>query len=102
MKKNVPLSSRCFVTNLIHRNLAVLEALVTCSNWNEIMKVHVVFSLNVTGSFTDDIRVVSVVRHRLYGSLLAKKVPEITEHRINMNGKIFSHFIAEKKISFAE
>ena len=32
------------------------------------MKVHVVFSLNVTGSFTKEIiRVVSGVRYRLYG-----------------------------------
>ena len=35
------------------------------------MKFHVVFSLNVTGSFADDItRVVSSVRYRLYGYLL--------------------------------
>ena len=32
------------------------------------MRVHVVFSLNVTGSFADDIiRVVSGIRFRLYG-----------------------------------
>ena len=32
------------------------------------MNVHVVFSLNVTGSFADDIiHVVSSVRYRLYG-----------------------------------
>ena len=30
------------------------------------MKVHVVFSLNVTGSFADDIIRVVCVRHRLY------------------------------------
>ena len=64
------------------------------------MKVHVVFSLNVTGSFRDDIRVVSVVRHRLYGSLLAKKVPEIIENRINMNGKIFFLTLSQKKNIF--
>ena len=37
------------------------------------MKFHVVFSLNVTGSFADDIiRVVSSVRYRLYGYLLER------------------------------
>ena len=46
----------------------VLNLLVTCSNWNEVMEVHVVFSLNVTGSFEDYIiRVVSSVGYRLYG-----------------------------------
>ena len=54
------------------------------------MKVHLVFSLNVTGSFTDGIR----------GSLLAKKVPEITEHRINMNGEIFFSLYRRKKNFF--
>ena len=39
-----------------------------CSNWNEVMKVHVVFSLNVTGSIADDIiRVESSARYNLYG-----------------------------------
>ena len=46
----------------------VLSLLVTCSYRNEVirvMKVHVVFSLNVTGSFADDIiRAVSSVRYR--------------------------------------
>ena len=42
--------------------------IVTCSNWNEVMKVHVVFSLNVTGSIADDIiRVESSARYSLYG-----------------------------------
>ena len=36
------------------------------------MKLHVVFSLNVTGSFVDDIlRVVGSVRYCLYGQFLA-------------------------------
>ena len=61
------------------------------------MKVHVVFSLNVTGSLADDIiRVESSATYSLYGELLAKNVLEIIRHRINMNEKIFSHFIAEK------
>ena len=43
----------------------VLSLLVTCSYRNEVMKVHVVFSLNVTGSFADDIILaVSSVRYR--------------------------------------
>ena len=50
------------------------------------MKVHVVFSLNVTGSFADDIiHVDNSVRCHLYGKLLAKNVLEIIRHRINMN-----------------
>ena len=41
---------------------------MTCSNWNEVMKVHVVFSLNVAGSIADDIiRVESSARYNLYG-----------------------------------
>ena len=62
------------------------------------MKVHVVFSLNVTGSLADDIiRVESSARYSLYGQLLAKNVLEIIRHRINMNENFFfSHFIAEK------
>ena len=36
------------------------------------MKLHVVFSLNVTGSFVDDIfRVVGSIRYCLYGKFLA-------------------------------
>ena len=61
------------------------------------MKVHLVFSLNVTGSFADDvIHVFSSVRYRLFGKLLADKVLEIIRHRFNMNEKVLSHFIAEK------
>ena len=63
------------------------------------MKVHLVFSLNVTGSFADDIiHVFGSVRYRLYGKLLANKVIEIIRHRIKMNEKVLSHFIAEKII----
>jgi len=70
----------------------VLSLLVTCSNLKEVIKVHVAFSLNVTGSFAHDFyRVVSSV---------AKNVFEIIRHRINMNEKDFSLFIAEK-LSFA-
>ena len=62
------------------------------------MKLHVVFSLNVTGSFVDDIfRVVRSIRYRLYGLSLGKDVFEIISHLINMNDMIFSHFLAEKK-----
>ena len=62
------------------------------------MKVQLVFSLNSTGSFADDIiHVFSSVRYRLYGKLLANKVLEIIRHRINMNDKVLSHFIVEKK-----
>ena len=59
-----------------------------------------VFSLNVTGSFVDDIfRVVRSIRFRLYGLSLGKlDVLEIISHLINMNDMIFSHFLAEKKI----
>ena len=58
-----------------------------------------VFSLNVTGSFVDDIfRVVHSIRFRLYGLSLGKDVLEIISHLINMNDMIFSHFLAEKKI----
>ena len=61
------------------------------------MKVHMVFRLNVTGSFADDIiHVFGSVRYRLYGKLLANKVIEIIRHRIKMNGKVLFHFIAEK------
>ena len=68
-------------------------------NWHEVMKVHLVFSLNVTGSFADDgIHVFSSVRYRLFGKLLADKVLEIIRHRFNMNEKVLSHFIAEKII----
>ena len=59
-----------------------------------------VFSLNVTGSFVNDIfRVVRSIRFRLYGLSLGKlDVLEIISHLINMNDMIFSHFLAEKKI----
>ena len=61
------------------------------------MKVHIVFSLNVTGSFADDIiHVFGSVRYRLYGKLLANKVIEIIRQRIKMNEKVLFHFIAEK------
>ena len=62
------------------------------------MKLQVVFSLNVTGSFfIDDIfRVVRSIRFRLYGLSLGKDVLEIISHLNNMNNKIFSHFLAEK------
>ena len=54
------------------------------------MKLHVVFSLNVTGSFVDDIfRVVRSIRFRLYGLSLGKDVLEIISHLINMNDMIF-------------
>ena len=56
------------------------------------MKVHVAFSLNVTGSFAHDF-------YRVVNSV-AKNVLEIIRHRINMNEKSFSLFIAEK-LSFA-
>ena len=58
-----------------------------------------VFSLNVTGSFVDDIfHVVRSIRFRLYGLSLGKlDVLEIISHLINMNDMIFSHFLAEKK-----
>ena len=63
------------------------------------MKLHVVFSLNVTGSFVDDIfRVVRSIRFRLYGLSLGKDILEIISHLINMNDMIFSHFLAEKKL----
>ena len=63
------------------------------------MKVHLVFSLNVTGSFGDDIiHVFGSLRYRLCGKLLANKVIEIIRHRIKMNEKVLSHFIAEKII----
>ena len=58
------------------------------------MKVHVVFSLNLTSSIANDIiRVVSSVGYCLYGYLFAKNVLEIIRHRIriNMKRKIFSH-----------
>ena len=65
------------------------------------MKLHVVFSLNVTGSFVDDIfRVVRSIRFRLYGLSFGKDILEIISHLINMNDMIFSHFLAEKKIIF--
>ena len=61
-----------------------------------------VFSLNVTGSFVDDIfHVVRSIRFRLYGLSLGKlDVLEIISHLINMNDMIFSHFLAEKKKIF--
>ena len=63
------------------------------------MKLHVVFSLNVTGSFVNDIfRVVRSIRYRLYGLSLGKDVLEIISHLINMNDMIFSRFLAEKKL----
>ena len=63
------------------------------------MKLHVVFSLNVTGSFVDDIfRVVRSIRFRLYGLSLGNDILEIISHLINMNDMIFSHFLAEKKL----
>ena len=63
------------------------------------MKLHVVFSLNVTGCFVDDIfRVVRSIRFRLYGLSLSKNILEIISHLINMNDMIFSHFVAEKKL----
>ena len=62
------------------------------------MKLHVVFSLNVTGYLVNDIfRVVRSTRYRLYGLSLGKNVLEIISHLINMNDMIFSHFLAEKK-----
>ena len=66
------------------------------------MKLHMVFSLNVTGSFVNDIfRVVRSIRFCLYGLSLGKlDVLEIISHRINMNDMIFSHFLAEKKKIF--
>ena len=61
------------------------------------MKVHVMFSLNVTCSFADAIiYVVSGVRYLLHGKLSAKNVLEIIRHRTNINKNNFSHFIAEK------
>ena len=63
------------------------------------MKLHVVFSLNVTGSFVDDIfRVVRSIRFRLYGLSLGNDILEIISHLINMNDMIFSRFLAEKKL----
>ena len=61
------------------------------------MKLHVVFSLNVTCCFVDDIfRVVRSIRFRLYGLSLGKDILENINHLINMNDMIFSHFLAEK------
>ena len=63
------------------------------------MKLHVVFSLNVTGSFVNDIfRVVRSIRYRLYGLSLGKDILEIISHLINMNDMIFSRFLAEKTL----
>ena len=56
------------------------------------MKVHVAFSLNVTGSFAHDFYRVA--------SSVAKNALEIIRHRIKMNENNFSLFIAEK-LSFA-
>ena len=58
-----------------------------------------VFSLNVTGSFVDDIFcVVRSIRFCLYGLSLGKlDVLENISHLINMNDMIFLHFLAEKK-----
>ena len=65
------------------------------------MTLHVVFSVNVTGSFVDDIfRVVRSIRFRLFRLSLGKDVLEIISHLINMNDMIFLHFLAEKKIIF--
>ena len=58
------------------------------------MKVHVVFSFNVTGSIADDI--IRVESSGYVWFVPAKNVLEIIRHRINMNEKISSHFIAEK------
>ena len=55
-------------------------------------------SLNVTGSFADDIIRVVCVRHRLYGWLLTKNVLEIIRHHINMNKIYFFHFTPGKFI----
>ena len=63
------------------------------------MKLHVVFSLNVTGSFVEDIFcVVRSIRFRLYGLSLGKDVLEIISHLINMNDMIFLRFLAEKRL----
>ena len=44
------------------------------------MKLHVVFSLNVTGSFVNDIfRVVRSIRYRLYGLSLGKDIKNIVQ-----------------------
>jgi len=72
---NFRLSSSCFITRLINRNLVVFYAFLYHVNWKEVIEVHLVFSLNVTFSFTDGIiRVVSSVRYRLHVQLLAKKL----------------------------
>ena len=48
--------------------LCILNLLVTRPNRNEVMKVHVVFRWNVTGSFADDIILLcSSWRYHLYG-----------------------------------
>ena len=62
------------------------------------MKLHLVFSLNVTGSFVNDIFcVVRSIRYHQYGISLGKDVLEIISHLINMNDMIFLRFLAEKK-----
>ena len=61
------------------------------------MKVHVAFSLNVPGSFADDIIHVDSVRYRPLGSLLAKNGIDIIRHRINLNEKIFCSFYRRNK-----
>ena len=64
------------------------------------MKLHLVFSLNVTGSFVNDIFcVVRSIRYHQYGISLGKDVLEIISHLINMNDMIFLHFLTEKKLT---
>ena len=63
------------------------------------MKLHLVFTLNVTGSFVNDIFcVVRSIRYHQYGISLGKDVLEIISHLINMNDMIFLRFLAEKKL----
>ena len=63
------------------------------------MKLHLVFSLNVTDSFVNDIFcVVRSIRYHQYGISLGKDVLEIISHLINMNDMIFLRFLAEKKL----
>ena len=65
------------------------------------MKLQVVFSLNVTGSFVEDIFcVVRSIRFCLCGLSLGKDVLEIISHLINVNDKTLSHFLAEKNWIF--
>ena len=61
------------------------------------MKLNVVFSLNVTGSFVDDIfRVVRSIRYRLCGLSLGKDVLEIISHLINRETN--NYFMHKKDI----